>query len=111
MSPSSVTELVVRLPDLISRLDRTPSHGESGFIILSVLRFTGYWCLFVFKLVCACVCMPNVCRRPWRQEESVSSDRAGVTDSCEPSDVSAGNQTLIFLKSGILLTAKPSLLC
>lgn len=39
--------------------------------------------VFNFKSVCVCY--------PWKPEESIRSERAGVMDSCEPAHVDAGN--------------------
>ena len=51
------------------------------------------------------------CRCLRRSEEGIGSPGAEVTGSCEPSDVGAGNQTLVFHKSSerVLLTTERSL--
>lgn len=47
--------------------------------------------------VCVSVC--SVCRCPLKSEEGVGSPGTAVTGSCELSDISDGNQTLILWKN------------
>lgn len=44
---------------------------------------------------------------PQGPEEGVSFHGAGVKGSCEPTDMGAGDQTLVFWKSKVLFRANP----
>lgn len=45
---------------------------------------------------------------PWRIGEAIGSPESGFTDGCEPSQMGAGNWTLVLEEEQGLLTAKTS---
>jgi hypothetical protein len=67
--------------------------------------FKNIYFLLTFTCVCVCVC---VCVQVPTGAKSVSSARAGVTGSCEPPDVDAGDQTEFSARGVLHLRAEPS---
>lgn len=73
-------------------------HSVSYHNLLSCSIYVSIKYLFLLFLF-VCVCMAYVSGCPLKSIVGVGSQRAGVTDSCELSDMGAGNQTLIFWKN------------
>lgn len=70
--------------------------STSAFGVLRLKTFvpdTSFWFRFIlFLLVCIVCVYTCVCRCQWRPEKNIRPSEAGVTNSREPLDGSAGNQ-------------------